>query len=115
MPGNAHAGPRQLFSGSKAKFGPAGACRREWRQFFLKSPVGHATARHSVPVSHAPRRARRLRELPGPGTPDAGPAIDAGIRIYVAPLVVCMEALDRAMFDAICKKTKPAIVRYDVW
>ena len=45
---------------------------------------------------------------------DAGPAIDAGIRIYVAPLVVCMEALDRAMFDAICKKTKPAIVRYDV-
>jgi hypothetical protein len=45
---------------------------------------------------------------------NAGPAIDANIRIYIAPLAVRVEALDRTMFDTISKEAEAAIVRNDV-
>jgi len=45
---------------------------------------------------------------------NAGSAIDTHIGVNITSLTVGMKTLDRAMFDAICKKTKPAIVRYDV-
>jgi len=42
-------------------------------------------------------------------------AIDTHIGVNIAALTVGMKTLDRAVFDAICKKTEPAIVRYDMW
>jgi hypothetical protein len=45
---------------------------------------------------------------------DAGTAIDADIRIYIATLAIRMEALDWAMFDAIGKEAEATIVRNDV-
>jgi polysaccharide pyruvyl transferase WcaK-like protein len=45
---------------------------------------------------------------------NAGTAIDADIRIDIAALAVGVEALHRAMFDAVRKQAKAAIVRDDV-
>jgi hypothetical protein len=45
---------------------------------------------------------------------NTGAAIDADIRIYIASLAIRMEALDRAMFDAIGKEAEATIVRNDV-
>jgi hypothetical protein len=46
---------------------------------------------------------------------DTSAAIDTYVRVNIAAFTVGMKTLDRAVFDAICKETEPAIVRYDVW
>jgi hypothetical protein len=45
---------------------------------------------------------------------NAGSTIDADIRIDVAPLVVGMETLDRAMLHAIGKEAESTVIRNDV-
>jgi hypothetical protein len=108
-------GPAHEKGESKAEFGLASRCRRQRET--LDGNHGQSARAFFVEVQKFSFIVRLDDFMYGlhRTSRDAGAAIDTHVGVNIAALAVGMETLDRTMLYAIGKKTKAAVVRYDMW